>query len=89
MRPDNLPLRNSESLLFVPFDRNILNMVRNVRSDVEPGQRFKHNGVAWEVVELRSVNGISHVRIVRVGDPNELKLISVSALLERYDFALE
>ena len=30
-----------------------------------------------------------HVRIVRVGDPNELKLISVSALLERYDFALE
>ena len=89
MRPDNLPLRNSEALLFVPFDRNILNMVRNVRSDVEPGQRFKHNGVAWEVVELRSVNGISHVRIVRVGDPNELKLISVSALLERYDFALE
>ena len=73
----------------MPFDRNILNMVRNVRSDVEPGQRFKHNGVAWEVVELRSVNGISHVRIVRVGDPNELKLISVSALLERYDFALE
>ncbi len=30
-----------------------------------------------------------HVRIVRVGDPTELKLVSVSALLERYDFALE
>ncbi len=56
-------------------------MARNVRSDVEPGQRFKQNGVAWEVVELRSLNGIPHVRIVRVGDPTELKLISVSALL--------
>ena len=64
-------------------------MARNVRSDVEPGQRFKQNGVAWEVVELRSLNGIPHVRIVRVGHPTELKLISVSALLERYDFALE
>jgi hypothetical protein len=64
-------------------------MARNVRTDVEPGQRFKHNGVAWEAVELRSLNGIPHVRIVRVGDPTELKLISVSALLERYDFALE
>ncbi len=64
-------------------------MARNVRSDVEPGQRFIHNGVAWEVVELRSLNGIPHVRIVRIGDPTELKLISVSALLERYDLALE
>ncbi len=64
-------------------------MARNVRSDVEPGQRFKHNGVAWEAVELCPLNGIPHVRIVRVSDPNELKLISVSAFLERYDFALE
>ena len=64
-------------------------MARNVRSDVEPGQRFKRNEVAWEVVELRSLNGISHVRIVRVGHSTELKLISVSALLERYDFSLE
>ena len=64
-------------------------MARNVRSDVEPGQRFKQNGVAWEAVKLCSLNGIPHVRIVRVGDPNELKLISVSALLERYEFTLE
>ncbi len=64
-------------------------MARNVRSDVEPGQRFKHNGVAWEVVELRSLSGVPHVRIVRVGDPTELKLISVSALLERYEITLE
>jgi len=64
-------------------------MARDVRSDVEPGQRFKYNGVAWEVVELCPLNGIPHVRIVRVSDPNELKLISLSALLERYDFALE
>ena len=64
-------------------------MARNVRSDVERGQRFKRNGVAWEVVEIRSLNGIPHVRIVRVGDPNEPKLIAVSALLERYDFSLE
>ncbi len=61
----------------------------SVRYDVELGQRFKHNGVAWEVVELCSLNGIPHVRIVRVSDPNELKLISVSAFLERYDFTLE
>ncbi len=40
-------------------------------------------------MELCSLNGIPHVRIVRVGDPNELKLISVSALLERYEFTLE
>ena len=64
-------------------------MVRNARSDVEPGQRFKQNGVAWEAVELCSLNAIPHVRIVRVGDPNDLKLISVRALLERYDFTLE
>ena len=64
-------------------------MARNVRSDVEPGQHFKHNGVAWEVVELRSLNGIPHVRIVKFGHPTELKLISVSAFLERYDLALE
>ena len=76
-------------MLFGPLDRSILSMARNVRSDVEPGQRFKRNEVAWEVVELRSLNGISHVRIVRVGHSTELKLISVSALLERYDFSLE
>ena len=76
-------------MLFGPLDCSILSMARNARSDVEPGQRFKHNGVAWEVVELCSLNGIPHVRIVRVSDPNELKLISVSAFLERYDFALE
>ncbi len=61
----------------------------SVRSDVEPGQRFKYSGVAWEVVELCSLSGIPHVRIVRIGDPTELKLISVIALLERYDFAPE
>ena len=76
-------------MLFGPLDRSIRSMARDVRSDVEPGQRFKHNGVAWEVVELCSLNGIPHVRIVRVSDPNELKLISVSAFLERYDFTLE
>ena len=76
-------------MLFGPLDRSILSMARNVRSDVEPGQHFKHNGVAWEVVELRSLNGIPHVRIVRVGDSTELKLIALSALLERYDFTLE
>ena len=64
-------------------------MARNVRSDVEPGQRFKQNGVAWEAVELCSLNEIPHVRIVKVGHPTEIKLISVSALIERYDFALE
>ncbi len=76
-------------MLFGLLDRSILSMARDVRSDVEPGQRFKHNGVAWEVVELCSLSGIPHVRIVRVGDPTELKLISVSALLERYEITLE
>ncbi len=64
-------------------------MARNVRSDVEPGQRFNQNGVEWEVVELCSLSGIPHVRIMRVGHSTELKLISVSALLERYDSAPE
>ena len=64
-------------------------MARNVPSEVEPGQRFEHNGVGWEVVELRSLNGIPHVRIARVGDPTDVKLISVGALIERYDFTLE
>ncbi len=76
-------------MLFGPLDRSILSMARNVRSGVEPGQHFKQNGVAWEAVELCSLNGIPHVRIVRVDDPTELKLISLSALLERYDFAPE
>ncbi len=39
---------------------------------MEPGQRFKKNGVAWEAVELCSLNGIPHVRIVKVGDSTEL-----------------
>jgi hypothetical protein len=64
-------------------------MARRERSNVQPGQRFQSNNVVWEIAKVRSFNEIPHVRIVKVGDPTENKLISVSALLEGYDFVPE
>ncbi len=71
---------------FVENGDSIIARVR--RSRPIPSPTFGYSS-AWEVVELCSLNGIPHVRIVRVSDPNELKLISVSAFLERYEFTLE
>ncbi len=64
-------------------------MAREVRSAVAPGQRFKQNSVAWEVAELISIDEIPHVQIVKVDDPTASKLISVSALLDGFDFVQE
>ena len=60
---------------------------------IPPNQRRRyHTCVLVESVILQPGSG-SWDRALdaseRVGDPNELKLISLSALLERYDFALE
>ncbi len=62
-------------------------MARDAQSDIQPGQRFKQNGIAWEVVDFTSCNGIPHVRIMKVGDPTERKLISVRTLRDGYDLA--
>ncbi len=64
-------------------------MAREVRSAVAPGQRFKQNSVTWEIEKLRSIDGIPHAKIVKIGDPTERKLISVRALLDGYDIVPE
>ncbi|MGE5504234.1 MAG: hypothetical protein ACM31L_07400 [Actinomycetota bacterium] len=53
------------------------------RREVQPGQRYQqdHSSSVWEVRELtRDGEGIAHARIMRVGDPTSVKMISVSAL---------
>ena len=60
-------------------------MARRGQFNVQPGQRFQSNSAVWEIMEVRSANEIPHVRIVKVSDPSEHKLISVSALLEGYE----
>jgi hypothetical protein len=62
-------------------------MARDAHSDIPPGQRFKQNGIVWEVVDFTSVNGIPHVQIMQVRDPTERKLISVGTLRADYDLA--
>jgi hypothetical protein len=60
-------------------------MARDAHSDIPPGQRFKQNGIVWEVVKISSFNDIPHVQIMQVGNHTELKLISVSSLRAAYD----
>ena len=64
-------------------------MALDAHSDIQPGQCFKQSGIAWEVVDFSPVNNIPHVQIMKVGDPTERKLISVSALRDGYDLAPE
>ena len=64
-------------------------MARDANSDIQPGQCFKQNGIAWEVVKFTSVHGIPHVKIMKVDDPTEHKLISVRTLRGDYDLAPE
>ena len=59
------------------------------QSKVQPGQRFQSNNVVWEITKVRTIYGIPHVHIAKVSDPIEYKFISVSALLEGYDFVSE
>ena len=62
-------------------------MASEAHSDIQPGQRFQQNRTLWEVVEFKSLHEIPHVRIMQVGDTNERKLISVSALRHSYNLA--
>ncbi len=64
-------------------------MARDAQSDIQPGQWFKQSGIAWEVVDFTSANGIPHVQIVKVDDPTEHKLISARTLRDDYDLAPE
>lgn len=53
------------------------------RREVLPGQRYQQteSTSVWEVRDLtKDGEGIAHARIVRVGDPTAVKMISVSAL---------
>jgi hypothetical protein len=64
-------------------------MANRRRADVEPGQHFRQNSAVWEVVEVSSIHQIPHAKIAKVDDLTERKLISVSALLDAYEFASE
>jgi len=53
------------------------------RRDVAIGQRYQpiDTTALWEVFELtKDAIGIQHARVVRVGEPTEVKMIAVSAL---------
>ena len=53
------------------------------RREVQTGQRFQQvdSPSVWEVVDIvKDAEGIAHARMVRVGDPNTRKTISVMAL---------
>ena len=64
-------------------------MAHDAHSGIQPGQWFQQNRTMWEVVDLKSLNEIPHVRIMKVSDTNERKLISASALRDDYVLALE
>ncbi len=64
-------------------------MARDAHSDIQPGQWFKQDSIAWEVVDFTSANGIPHVHISKVDDPTEGKLLSVSTLRDGYELAPE
>lgn len=53
------------------------------RREVVAGQRYQpvDSSAVWEVRELvKDGEGIVHARMVKVGDPTALKMISASAL---------
>jgi hypothetical protein len=53
------------------------------RREVQPGQKYQQTEASsvWEVVDLtKDGEGIIHARLLRVGDPTAVKMISVSAL---------
>lgn len=53
------------------------------RREVVAGQRYQptDSSAVWEVRELvKDAEGIIHARMVKVGDPTALKMISASAL---------
>lgn len=53
------------------------------RREVVTGQRYQpvDSTAQWEVRELvKDAEGITHARLVRVGDPTNFKTLSVTAL---------
>jgi hypothetical protein len=53
------------------------------RREVQSGQRYQQaeSSSVWEVMDLTNDGeGIAHARLIRVGDPTAVKMISVSAL---------
>jgi hypothetical protein len=55
---------------------------------VQPGQRYRVAGSSfsiWEVIEVISHPGqpLPHVRLARVGEPKDLKMVSLSVLGDR------
>jgi hypothetical protein len=53
------------------------------RREVQSGQRYQQaeSSSVWEVMDLtKDGEGIAHARLIRVGDPTAVKMISVSAL---------
>ena len=62
-------------------------MARAKHSAIQAGQWFQQNRTVWEVMELKSLNDIPHVRIMKVSNTNECKLISASALRDGYVLA--
>lgn len=53
------------------------------RREVQPGQKYQQteSSSVWEVMDLtKDGEGIVHARLLRVGDPTAVKMISVSAL---------
>jgi len=61
------------------------------RRDVAPGQRYQpvDSTAVWEVREVvKDAEGISHARLVKVGDATAMKTISVAALRDSRLFRL-
>jgi len=53
------------------------------RREVQPGQRYQKadSSFVFEVQALtKDAEGVVHARLVRVGDPTAVKMISVTAL---------
>ncbi|MDA8230805.1 MAG: hypothetical protein M0006_05650 [Magnetospirillum sp.] len=53
------------------------------RREVAIGQRYQptQSNAVWEILELvRDAAGIQHARLIRIGDPTAIKMISASAL---------
>ena len=72
-------------LPFRRLARRLARMANDVHSDVQIGQCFQQNHVVWEVVDFKSLNNLPHVKIMKVGDPYECKLIALRALRDDFD----
>lgn len=61
--------------------------------DVKIGQRFRkrdRTAQVWEVVAIGAAHDpIPHVRLIREGDPSDIKVVSVVALIDSSYYVLE